>query len=166
MSTYTIKQKYFTLAEKFTVYAEDGREAFFCENKFTTIPKRFWLTSAKGEPVYFTRRKVSFLFPKVEIFKGKGETGEPVALVKGQLSIIRARLKSESDDFGRYKITGSPFARRFKITKKENKKRVVMARFRKKIKVGDEYTLDVFEGDDAFMITLCIIIDSLYHPGH
>ncbi len=167
MSTsYIIKQKYFTISDKFTIYTGEGNEAYFCESKMTVFPKRFWLTAVDGEPIYFVRRKMAALFPRADIFAGNGESEVLIATVKGQLSIIRARLKVIGDEFGKYKIVGSPFARRLKITKKEGKKRILLARIHKKMRISDEYVLDVFEGNDALMVALCIVIDSIYHSGH
>lgn len=165
-STYIIKQKYFTLSDKFTIYTGEGNEAYFCESKMTVFPKRFWLTDVNGDAIYFARRKMAVLFPKADIFAGNGESEEVVATVKGQLSVIRARLKVLSDEFGRYKIVGSPFARRFKITRKEGKRKILLAKIHKKMRISDEYVLDVFEGNDAFMVALCIVIDSIYHSGN
>lgn len=166
MSTYIIKQKYFAMSDKFTIYNGDGNEAYICESKMTAFPKRFWLSNTDGTPLFFTRRKLAMLFPKVEIYAGDGEEGAPIAIVKGQFSIFRARLKMEGAEFGKYIIRGTTFGRRFSIKKKDGKRKVLLAKIYKRFKISDEYVLDVYEGNDSFMVTLCIILDSIYHPGH
>ncbi|WAA08901.1 LURP-one-related/scramblase family protein [Fervidibacillus albus] len=57
-----IKQKVFSLGEKFTVKDENGQDLYFVEGSFLKIPKTFTITDSTGKEVaHITKKMFSFL---------------------------------------------------------------------------------------------------------
>lgn len=167
MAHYQIRQKYFALKDSFAITDASGNARYTCRSKMITIPKKFWLESAGGNPLYFVRKNVFswWGFPKFKIYKGADKSESAVATVKVKFSFFTKRLKITSDTFGNFFVKGSVMGWTFNIYDKETKE-VVATISKKVLKIADTYDIDVFAGNDAFMLTVCIILDFLYHKKH
>ncbi|HIY57669.1 MAG TPA: LURP-one-related family protein [Candidatus Tetragenococcus pullicola] len=82
-----IKQKVFSIGEKFTVTDDKQRPCYFVEGSFFKIPKEFVITAADGEEVSRITRKVFSLLPKffVEI------NGQEMITLTKELTFFKAR---------------------------------------------------------------------------
>ncbi|MFD1412573.1 LURP-one-related/scramblase family protein [Oceanobacillus jeddahense] len=82
-----IKQKVFSLNEKFTVKNQEEKDVYYVEGSFMRIPKTFSIKDAKGEEVALITKKTLSFLPKffVEV------NGQEVLAIKKGLSFFKAR---------------------------------------------------------------------------
>lgn len=76
-----IKQKVFSLSEKFTVKDQEENDAYYVEGSFMQIPKTYTVTNtAREEVAHITKKTFSFL-PKFFVEVG----GREVLMIKKNL---------------------------------------------------------------------------------
>src|SRR3974377_728688 len=75
---YVMKQKVFTLGDKFTIRNEQGEDAFFVDGQVFSIGHKLSFEDAQGKELMFIRQKVFSLGPTYEIYRGE----EHVATIK------------------------------------------------------------------------------------
>ena len=82
-----IKQKVFSIGEKFTVVDEKQRPCYFLEGSFLRIPKRFKILDANKREIGTVTKKVFALLPKffVEV------NGEEMITLATALTFFKAR---------------------------------------------------------------------------
>lgn len=167
MARYKIKQKYFALNDTFDITDESGYARYQCESKLITVPKKFWLQNSNGKPLYYVRRKmIHWLgYPVFNIYKGEDKSGGLVAKVKVKYAFIGRKLKVYSDVYGDFYIRGY-HGWTFNIHANDKHGDICATMEKHIFKVADTYDINVVQGKDSFMLTLCIILDYLYHKKH
>ncbi len=82
-----IKQKVFSLSEKFTVNDQAENDVYYVEGSFLKIPKTFTISNTVNAEVARVTKKVFSFFPKffVEV------NGQEVLTIKKELSFFKAR---------------------------------------------------------------------------
>jgi len=85
-----IKQKVFSIGEKFTVMDEQQNPRYYMEGSFMQIPKRFKILDEQRQPVAEITKKVFSLLPKffVEVH------GKEAIVLSKQLTFFRAKNES------------------------------------------------------------------------
>ncbi|WP_152656095.1 LURP-one-related/scramblase family protein [Oceanobacillus sp. CFH 90083] len=82
-----IKQKVFSLSEKFTVKDQQEKDAYYVEGSFMRIPKTFSIKNIQGEEVaLITKKPISFL-PKFFVTVH----GQEALTIKKKPSFFKAR---------------------------------------------------------------------------
>lgn len=79
-----IKQKVFSLSEKFTVNDEQERDIYYVTGSFMKVPKTFTITDKDGKEVALITKKIFSFLPKffVEV------NGQEVCTIKKELSFL------------------------------------------------------------------------------
>ena len=152
---YIMKSKLIRIQENFWVKNEEGKEVYFLDKKLISIGLRFDIKK-DDEIVYSIKEKIIKLlpFPTYRVLNGE----EKVAKVRKQLSIIKDKIKVSSNKYGDFKIKGNLFDYSYKIYK-DNK---VVAKVDKKIfAFTDNYGVDIDFEDEAFVLSLVVIIDDI-----
>ena len=161
---YLMKQKLFSLGEKFTITDEAEQDVFRVEGKWISIGKKLTFRNMDEEPLYYIKQKVFSLAPTYRIHKG-GPDGEVVATVRKKLwTFLKARFNITLADGQAMETVGNFIAHEFTISRGAD---VVATVSKKLMAFADKYTIDVVDGeDDAFVLVLAVVIDMVCHGSN
>jgi len=151
-----IKQKVFSLTDKYNICDELGNPVFFVTREFLSLGAKFHILDNQGIELYFISQKLLTFLAEYHIFKNS----EECAKIKKQLTLFKPKILIEST-FGAYQISGDLFSMRFDI---ECNSGLVGSISKKLLSWGDSYELDISdEVDPAFFCCLAIAIDHCLH---
>ncbi len=143
-----IKQKVFSLGERFTVKDEYGNDRYFIDGEFFSIPKRFHIYHANGKHLLYLQAKLFSFLPTYEIFRNQ---------------TVAASITKEFSFFHpRYRIDGSPFSVEGDIFDHEYsilRDGTPCAQISKEwFTWGDSYMLNNFGNEDEEMLLAILIV--------
>jgi uncharacterized protein YxjI len=114
------------------------------------------LEDLNGNELFYIEQKLFKLLPEYYIYAG----GQQMATVKKQLSFFTPKFIIESI-YGSYDMQGNIFAYDFQIYKDG---RMVASISKKWFAFRDCYGVEIEDGEDqAFLLTLAIVIDQVMH---
>lgn len=148
---YYMKSKIFKLKEDFWIKDENGKEAFFVDNKLISVGLQFNIQ--KDNNVLYEVKQRLALMPKYEVIKDS----EVVASINKKLTFVKDKIKVDSK-YGELLITGNLFDRNYEIYK-DNKKIVTVKK--ELLALADNYSIDIDFKDEAFILSLIVIIDDI-----
>ena len=149
---YYMKSKFFSLKEDFWIKNEYGEDTFFVDKKFLSLGLQFNMIK-NNEILYSVKEKLLTFLSNYEIY----DNMEVVAKVNQKLSFMRDKIKVNSK-YGELIIQGDIFDYSYRIYK-DNR---VIARIEKELfAFTDNYEVDVDFKDEAFILTLVVIIDNI-----
>lgn len=153
---YYIKQKVFSIADKYNIYNISNDLIYEVKGEFLSFTPHFTMYDNSGYELYSIRKKISIIFEKYEVRKG----GRPYALIKREFSLMKPIVSIKSDE-GDFTIKGDYFAHDFDIYEGVE----LVARVTKMwISFGDSYEISVIDyNDPAFICAMVIAIDNCIH---
>jgi uncharacterized protein YxjI len=155
---YQVRQRVFSLSDRFAIKDEAGGERFLVQGRVFSLGKKLSLTDTSGNELYFIRQKLLSVLPCYHVLKD----GREVAELRSRLSFLKARF-SISGEKGSYDIEGSPLGLEYRISSGGREVATVSKRF---FAVADTYGVDVVDSEDAaFVLSLVIIIDQIAHEN-
>lgn len=88
-----IKQKVFSLGEKFTVKDDQERDAYYVEGSFMQVPKTFTIINKDRKEIAIITKKVFSLLPKffVEV------NGRAVVTIEKEFSFFKSRYRIDGE---------------------------------------------------------------------
>jgi len=145
-----IKQKVFSLGEKFSVTDTEEKEVYFVEGSFMQIPKRFSITdNARNEVALITKKTFSFLptfFVDVQ--------GQETMTIKKEFSFLKARY---SIDAAGIEVRGNWWDMNFEVYQNET---FIGAVSKKWFTWGDSYELQIADDEmESLLVALVVAID-------
>lgn len=145
-----IKQKVFSLGEKFTVKDEHERDLYYVEGSFLQIPKTFTITDATGKEVANITKKVFSFLPKffVEV------DGKEILTIKKEFSFFKSRYTIDSAGI---EVNGNWWEMDFQVL--QNGK--VIGEVNKEwFTWGDSYKVKIYNEEmEQLMIAFVVAID-------
>lgn len=145
-----IKQKLFSIGEKFTVKDESGNDCYFIEGSFLEIPKNFSVINRTGKTVSHISKKFFSLLPKffVEI------DGKDVLTIEKEWTFFRSRYSI----FGAgIEIQGDWWDMNFSVYQNGSHIAHVSQKW---ISWGDTYAVEIFEDTlEELIISIVVAID-------
>jgi uncharacterized protein YxjI len=145
-----IKQKVFSLSEKFTVKDRQEKDIYYVEGSFMKIPKTFSImNTSRDEIALITKKTFSFL-PKfvVEV------NGREVLTIKKELSFLKARY---TIDAAGVEVHGNWWDMDFQVLQNGE---VVGKVSKEWFTWGDSYKVQIMDDKmEAIMIALVVTID-------
>jgi len=160
MKTFYLKQKVFSLTDRYKVYDGGQNVVFHCEGKLFSFTHRMdFFDSAKNDILFTIKKQVLSLLP---IYHLTAPDGREVATVRKRFTVLKQKLDIESR-YGDYTIEGDFFAHEFQISSSAG----TVVEFRKKwISWGDSYEIAVLaEENVAFFVALVVMIDDCLHDN-
>lgn len=151
-----IKQKVFTIKDKFKITDEAQSPAYEVKGKFMSITNKLELLDLSENVLYHSNRKVLALLAKYFIYN---QSGEEVAIIKRKFSL---RPKFDLSILGKeMELEGSLFAHSFNIIYNGQS----VAAIRKKIiSWGDAYEIEIYGNEDIELyLFVIIILDQVIH---
>lgn len=148
---YYMKSKVFKLKEDFCIKDTDGNDIFFVDNKLISLGLQFNIQK-DNKILYEIKQKMS-LKPKYEVIKDS----EVIASINKKLTFIKDKIKVDSK-YGELLINGNLFDRNYNIYKDDKQ----IASIKKEVfALTDNYSIDIDFEDEAFVLSLVVIIDDI-----
>lgn len=149
---YYMKSKLFKIKDDFWIQSEENEEVFFVDNKLFAVGLQFDLIQ-DDKILYSVKETVISLLAKYQVKEGN----EVVAEVNKRPSFMRDKVKVESK-YGDLYIKGDILDHNYDIYK-DNKK---IAKIHKEILAfTDSYNVDIDFEDEAFILTVAVIVDDI-----
>ena len=149
---YYMKPKLFAIKEDFWIKNEYGEDTFFVDKKFLSLGLQFNMIK-NNEILYSVKEKLLTFLSNYEIY----DNMEVVAKVNQKLTFMRDKIKVDSK-YGEFTIQGNLFDYSYRIYKDN----IVVAKIEKEIfAFTDNYKVDIDFEDEAFILTLVVIIDNI-----
>ncbi|MDU5334744.1 LURP-one-related/scramblase family protein [Enterococcus sp.] len=145
-----IKQKVFSIGEKFTVVDEDQRLRYSVKGSFMKIPKTFSVENEQGREVSKITKKTISLLPKffVEI------DGKDQIEISKHLSFLKAKYSIDAEDLS---VDGNWWDMDFEVSQKGRKVAEINKRW---ISWGDTYEITILnDALEELIVSLVIAID-------
>ncbi|UXH46453.1 LURP-one-related family protein [Rossellomorea vietnamensis] len=145
-----IKQKVFSLSEKFTVKDQDEKDVYYVEGSFMKVPKTFTIMNQDRDEVALITKKVLSFLPTffVEV------NGEEVVTIKKELSFLKAKYSIDAEGI---EVEGSWMDMNFKVL---HQGRVVGEVGKEWFSWGDSYRVQILEEEmETVILALVIAID-------
>lgn len=145
-----IKQKVFSISEKFTVKNQDEQDIYYVEGSFMKVPKTFTIMNQDRDEVALIMKKVLSFLPTffVEV------NGQEVVTIKKELSFLKAKY---SIDAACIEVEGNWMNMDFQML---HNGKVVGEGGKEWFSWGDSYRVQILEEEMETMIhALVIAID-------
>ncbi len=145
-----IKQKVFSLSEKFTVKDQNEKDTYYVEGSFMKVPKTFSIMNTSRDEVALITKKVFSFLPKffVEV------NGQEILTIKKEFSFLKARY---SIDAAGIDVQGNWMDMNFQVL---HQGRVVGEVGKEWFSWGDSYRVQILDEEmETIMIALVIAID-------
>lgn len=155
---YYVKQKVFSLKDKFNIKDFDQNDIYEVQGKYMSISNKLQLLNMDGTEVLNTKKKLFRVFPVYEIFTPEGDllaTIQKKFGIRPKFDVVMGNLE--------LKVDGSLFAHSFGIEKEGTQ----VASIEKKIfSFGDSYEIDIEdETNKELLLFIVIIIDQVIHEA-
>jgi uncharacterized protein YxjI len=151
-----IKQKVFSLKDRYDIYDGEGNVVYYVTSEFFTIGAKLHIYDANGAEQYYIRQRITFLLSQYEIYRND----KLYATVNQEFSFFKGKLKVNSD-LGQFQLNGDFLDMDYDILKDE---KYFGGIHKKWLSLGDSYELDIISMDNAgFMCALVIAIDHCMH---
>lgn len=152
---YLIKQKVFSLKDKFDVIDESERVQFKVEGKMFSLKNKLTLMSPEGATLFYAERKLFTFMPEYRIYSPHGE----------ELAIVKRKFKLFQQSYDVFeanndiKVEGNFIGHSFQIHKNGS----MAASIEKKwFSFGDTYMIDIQdEASSTLYLFIVIIIDQV-----
>ena len=149
---YYMKSRFFSLKEDFWIKNEYGEDTFFVDKKFLSLGLQFDMIK-NNEILYSVKEKLLTFLSNYEIYNSM----EVVAKVNQKLTFMRDKIKVDSK-YGEFTIQGNLFDYSYRIYQDN----IVVAKIEKELfAFTDNYKVDIDFEDEAFILTLVVIIDNI-----
>ena len=147
-----MKQKVFSLKDRFTIKNEAGEDVYTVEGKFISLGKKLHILDTNGEEVAFVKQELLTLLPKFTV----EQHGEPVAQIQKKLSFLKPKYVVTGLD---WPIEGNLLAHDYTILSGE---RAIVSIHKKWMSWGDAFELDVADdADPTLTVAVVLAIDAV-----
>ena len=153
---YYIKQKVFSIKDKFKVTDENQNELYEVKGRFMSLSNKLELKDMNGSVLFLAKKKILSFMARYSLFD---DQGTEVALIKRKLSL---RPNFDLSIMGKdLSVEGSFYGHAFDIVDQEN---VVASINKKYLSWGDTYEIDIHETEhNELYLFVVIIIDQVIH---
>ena len=145
-----IKQKVFSLSDKFTVKDQQEQDAYFVKGSFMKIPKTFTIVNNVGKEVALITKKAFSFLPKflVEV------NGREALTIKKELSFFKARY---TIDAASIEVHGNWWDMNFEVYQHGE---VVGKVSKEWFTWGDSYRIQVLQEEmETLLLALVVAVD-------
>ncbi len=155
---YYVKQKVFTLKDKFYIKDYDQNDIYEVQGKFMSISNKLKLLRTDGTEVLNSKKKLFKIFPLYEIFTPEGNIAATIQKKFGFKPKFDVNMGNTE-----LKVEGSFFAHSFGILKEG---RTIASIEKKVFSFGDSYEIDVEDETELeLLLFIVVIIDQVIHES-
>ena len=155
MKKYYFKEKFFKITDHYPILDEDGRKAFFVDQKFKFLGYEAAVSDSTNKTIFTINRKLISFLPVYEInFKDSKKK----MTIKSNISLFRKSIDVISES-GKINVKGNLWDYEFKAYFKGD----LIGEVSKKIlSFTDQYQLKVYEEDfTEELIALCLSLNNI-----
>jgi len=155
---YIMREKIFSLADKFYIKDEMDSPRYYVEAKLFSIGDKLRMYDLEGTELMYIEQKLFKFLPEFNIFRN----GKQVARVKKEFTFFKPKFNIESV-YGDFTIEGDIFAYKFEILK--NGRPVAFVN-KKWFSFSDTYSVEIVDQEDhPFILALVIVLDQVLHDN-
>lgn len=156
MKSFYMRQKVFSISDKYNIYDDNNNLMYYCKGQFFSLTSKLRLYSNNDNELFYIRKKFFSFLPKYQLFKNE----EEIASVYKRFTLFHHTLNIESS-YGDLQIEGDFWAHDFQIL---NSNEVICEVHKMWLTFGDSYCITIHEEKDYdFLIALVILIDNCLH---
>ena len=155
---YIMKQKVFSLGDRFTIRDEKGEDAFVVNGEVFSLGHKLSFEDPQGNELMFIRQKVLSWGPTYEIYRGQ----EHVATIQKEIfTFFRCTFDIHTDDQGDLEAQGDFSDHEYTVTRRG----APIAQISKEwFSWSDTYGVDVAGDEDPVLILAStVVIDMCCH---
>ena len=158
-NVYQMQQRMFSIGDDFWIENGAGQRLFKVDGKALRIRKTLELQGGDGRVLYTIREKLVTVRDVMEV---EGPAGRVASVKKALISPLRERYDIELAGGAAWKAQGNIVDHQYEIEGPAGKIADVSKRW---FRVRDAYGIEVApEQDDALVLAIAIVIDSMAHP--
>jgi len=151
-----IKQRIFSLGDKYDVYDANENVIYDVQSELFTIGAKLHLYDTQGRELYYIKRKLTFMLAQFEIY----QNDRLCATISQEFALFHSKLNVDSS-MGNFSIDGDFMSMDYEITRNNQ---YFGSIHKKWLSWGDSYELDILDADNAeFLCALVIAIDNCLH---
>ena len=150
-----MKQKIFTLKDKFTIKDENEEDKYYVEGKLLSIGKKLQIANRDGIEVAYIEQKIMSFLPRYFVY-GKGEM---IAEIRQKFSLFKPKF----DIFGKnWVVEGNYLGLEYTI---KNGEESVASIKKAWISWGDSYEISISDSyDEESVLAVVLGIDAAISP--
>lgn len=155
MKKYYFKEKFFKITDHYPILDEDGRKAFFVDQKFKFLGYEAAVSDSTDKTIFTINRKLISFLPVYEInFKDSKKK----MTIKSNISLFRKSIDVISES-GKINVKGNLWDYEFKAYFKGD---LIGEVSKKLLSFTDQYQLKVYEEDfTEELIALCLSLNNI-----
>lgn len=155
MKKYYFKEKFFKITDHYPILDEDGRKAFFVDQKFKFLGYEAAVSDSTNKTIFTINRKLISFLPVYEInFKDSKKK----MTIKSNISLFRKSIDVISES-GKINVKGNLWDYEFKAYFKGD---LIGEVSKKLLSFTDQYQLKVYEEDfTEELIALCLYLNNI-----
>lgn len=142
-----MKQKVFSLKDRFYIKDENGQDRYYVEGEFFSLGKKLHLYDMNGNELAFVQQKLLTFLPKFFVFMH----GQQIAEIVKEFTFLKPKYRV--DGLG-WNVSGDFFSHDYELEQNGN---YVAAVHKAWISWGDSYEIDISSSQDEVM-TLAVVL--------
>lgn len=155
MKKYYFKEKFFKITDHYPIHDEDGKKAFFVDQKFKLLGYEATVSNANDLEILTINRKLISFLP---VYQVDFKDSKKKMTIKSNISVFRKSIDIISEE-GKINVKGNLWDYEFKAYFKGD----LIGEVSKKIlSFTDQYQLKVYEEDfTEELIALCLSLNNI-----
>jgi uncharacterized protein YxjI len=155
---YLIRQKIFSLTDRFSIRDEFENDRFYVNGEFFAIGKKLHLEDTKGNVLYFIKQKLFNFLPVYEIYVGE----LLYATLRKKFTFLKPKIEIDQNGTPYY-ISGDTWSHEFTISRNDTP---IASISKKWFAFADTYGVEIIgHENEAFIIAMVICIDEIIYSG-
>ncbi len=157
VNKYIMKQKVWTLGEKFVIKDESRNPLFYVKGKVFSVGDRLSFRDTGGKELAYISQKVFSFRPQYRIYRDN----KLIAKIKKKITLVKDRYTIDVSGSDDYKVSGNFWNYEYTFTRNNRKVAFVSKRF---FTWGDTYGIFIKPGeDDILILAAAVVIDMVSH---
>jgi uncharacterized protein YxjI len=155
---YLMKQKVFSIGDKFAIQDQNGADAFFVDGRVFSVGHQLAFEDLEGNQLAFIKQKLLSWGPTYEIYRGE----QHAATVKKELfTLFQCTFHIHVDGQGDLDATGNLSDHEYVVTRDGQPVAQISKQW---FTWADTYGVDIADGEDAVLILAStVVIDMCCH---
>lgn len=156
---YIIKERIFTLTDKFVIEDEEGYPRYEVVGKLLSLGNKLCIYDLDGQELVYIEQKLLKLLPEYNIY----QKGHLVGKVKKEFTFFKPSFVIESS-YGNFTFQGDILHHDFDILKDGRTVAWINKRW---LSLSDTYSVEVSDlVDQAFILAIVIVLDQIFYDGN
>lgn len=156
---YIIKERIFTLTDKFIIEDEEGYPRYEVVGKLLSLGNKLRIYDLDGEELVYIEQKLLKLLPEYNIY----QKGHLVGKVKKEFTFLKPSFVIESS-YGNFTLQGDILHHDFDILKDGRSVAWINKRW---LSFSDTYSVEISDlVDQAFILAIVIVLDQIFYDGN